>query len=128
MPQGQQIILDQDTGLSWLNHPLGRPQGSGIVSWPQALSLVADLSQQTGLPWCLPDINELESLVDLSQAFPALPVGHPFTDLGDGFWSSTSSGYDRAWAYVLYLGKGAVGVGFKANTDFLIWPVLRPGA
>lgn len=126
--QPENIIVDQWTGLSWLAQPLrdGGSEQSGIVAWSRALSLVGELAQATGLAWRLPDINELESLVDLSRAYPALSAGHPFTHLGDGFWSSTSSGYDPAWAYVLYLGKGAVGVGFKINADFLAWPVLRP--
>lgn len=121
------VVMDQRTGLSWLTHPLGsvKGEGPGFIHWQKGLSLVADLAQKTGLPWCVPDINELESLVDLSQAYPALSKGHPFVGLEDGLWSSTTSGYDPAWSYVLYLGKGAVGVGFKANAEFLIWPVLR---
>jgi hypothetical protein len=126
--EGRDVVLDRLTGLSWLARPLCGP-GRGDVpapcGWGEALAAVAGHAALDGRPWRLPDINELESLTDLSRAFPALPEGHPFTGLGDGFWSSTTSFYDPAWAYVLYLGKGAVGVGFKVKPEFLAWPVLR---
>ena len=43
--------------------------------------------------WRLPNLNELESLVDVSQSHPALPAGNPFTHVPSGasilYWSST---------------------------------------
>lgn len=128
---GPEVVFDRLTGLSWRARPLGALDAAGMPEpgdWGQALAAVAALAARDGRPWRLPDINELESLTDLSRAFPALPEGHPFRNLGDGFWSSTTSYYDPAWAYVLYLGKGAVGVGFKVNREFLAWPVLRPAS
>jgi len=68
--------------------------------------------------WRLPTIWELESLVDTSRARPALSPGHPFGEELGGMWSSTSSGYDPAWAWVLYYDKGAVGVGYKPGKHF----------
>jgi hypothetical protein len=76
-----------------------------------------------GCKWRLPNINELESLVDASAHTPALPLDHPFTGLNDGYWSSTTSFFEPDWAYVLYLNKGAVGVGFKPGAEFYVWPV-----
>lgn len=128
--EGDEVVLDRLTGLSWRARPLGAPSRGGPPGpcrWEEALGKVAGLAAREGRPWRLPDINELESLTDLSRAFPCLQGGHPFTGLGDGFWSSTTSFYEPAWAYVLYLGKGAVGVGFKVNREFFAWPVLRPG-
>mgnify|MGYP002870248384 CR=1 FL=1 len=69
-------------------------------------------------------INELESLVDASAHSPALSPGHPFTDLQQAYWSSTTSAFETDWAYVLYMHKGAVGVGYKKNRDFALWPVI----
>ncbi|QLA15911.1 DUF1566 domain-containing protein [Desulfolutivibrio sulfoxidireducens] len=125
-------VQDRLTGLVWRVRPIGLDGRDAVdpqspLDWDQALRAVADLAVREGRPWRLPDINELESLTDLSRAYPALPAGHPFTGLGDGAWSSTTSFFDPAWAYVLYTGKGAVGVGFKANRDFSAWSVLRSG-
>ena len=119
--QTEGSVSDLLTGLSWMAQPLS----TSPMHWGQALEAVAELARQSKKPWRLPDINELESLTDLTQAYPALPAGHPFTNLGDGFWSSSTSFYDPAWSYVLYLGKGAVGVGFKPKPEFFAWPVLR---
>ncbi|GAB1410470.1 hypothetical protein MASR1M90_16240 [Desulfovibrionales bacterium] len=116
-------VMDVLTGLSWLAQPLP----TGPMHWGQALKAVAELARQSKKNWRLSDINELESVTDVRQAYPALSEGHPFgiRGRGDGYWSSTSSFFDPAWAYVLYLDKGAVGVGFKPKPEFFAWPVLR---
>ena len=103
--------LDRLTGLVWLPHAL--PDQSA-ATWQEAL----DSARRLGGGWRLPSIYELESLVDTSQAYPALPDGHPFASALDGVWSATSSGFDAAWAWVLYFGKGAVGVGHKPGRHF----------
>jgi len=103
--------LDRLTGLVWLTNAL---PDQGAATWQEAL----DAARRFGASWRLPSIYELESLVDASQAWPALSGGHPFPGDLDGVWSATSSGFDAAWAWVLYLGKGAVGVGHKPGRHF----------
>jgi len=105
-----QAVLDRLTGLSWLDAAL---PAEGEATWREALEAAARMKG-----WRLPTIWELESLVDASRAWPALPQDHPFGQGVDGAWSSTSSGYDHAWAWVLYFGKGAVGVGHKPGRHF----------
>ncbi len=114
-------ILDTLTGLTWWS---AARYGRAELSWQQALDAVADLARETGLPWRMPTINELESLVDAARHSPALPADHPFNDIESAYWSSTTSGFETDWAYVLYMTKGAVGVGFKKNRDFALWPVM----
>jgi len=84
---------------------------------------VERLSAETGHEWRLPNINELESLVDASRDSPALPEGHPFKNAREAYWSSTTSFYETDWAYCLYLHKGAVGVGHKPGAEFSVWAV-----
>ena len=112
--------VDSCTGLIWHASAV---HSTLPLDWPQALTLVAQLRTESGLPWRLPTINELESLVDVRNHSPALATGQPFGQIYEGYWSSTTSFYDPAWAYVLYMHKGAVGVGFKKNQDFYLWPV-----
>jgi hypothetical protein len=69
--------------------------------------------------WC----GELESLVDCTTHDPALPVAHPFIAMQDVYWSSTTSLFEPDWAWALYLNKGAVGVGQKAQAHFHVWAV-----
>ena len=124
-------VLDLLTGLCWMA-PEKLP--GDLLSWQEALDFAAALNAGAGLTWRLPDINELESLVDAGRANPALPLeltgqltGHPGAPLdAEGFWSATTSGFDPAWAFVLYVQKGAVGVGFKPGREFRVWPVRRP--
>jgi hypothetical protein len=52
-----------------------------------------------------------------------LPEGHPFSDVRDVYWSSTTSLFEPDWAWALYLDKGAVGVGQKRQARFYVWAV-----
>lgn len=117
---GGEEVLDRLTGLVWLK---SADLTRGLGTWDEALAAVRDFSIRSGKAWRLPNINELESLVDASRAAPALPEGHPFAGSGQAYWSSTSSFYEPDWSYCLYLDKGAVGVGFKPGREFLAWPV-----
>lgn len=113
-------VLDTLTGCIWHPNSTCTPTS---VTWDEAFAAVQTLVKQTGLPWRMPTINELESLVDASRHSPALPAGHPFIDVTEAYWSSTTSFYEPDWAYVLYMHKGAVGVGFKKNREFSLWLV-----
>lgn len=117
------VVRDQLTGLEWLRHA---DLADGSVSWGEALAAVKDIgASQSGdnRSWRLPNINELESLVDCAAASPALPAGHPFAAVQEAYWSSTTSVFEPDWAWALYLDKGACGVGRKEGRYFSVWPV-----
>lgn len=119
----REIGHDRLTGLNWNLHAdvTRKP-----VNWQQALDTVQHLNDMCwkGITsWRLPNINELESLVDCAAHSPALPNNHPFTELQEGYWSSTTSYFETDWAWVLYLKKGACGVGYKPGETFFVWPV-----
>jgi uncharacterized protein DUF1566 len=115
-------VIDRLTGLCWLRTAdlMGRQ-----VTWSQSLAAVAEFNQNVKGPsvWRLPNINELESLVDCSMHSPALPAEHPFRNVREGYWSSTTSMFEPDWAWALYLTKGAVGVGQKWGAHFSAWAV-----
>lgn len=118
----QDRAIDWLTNLCWsINADIGR----GPVTWQEALYTIVqvNLHRTTGHPWRLPNINELESLVDCSNFEPALPAGHPFIGIKEGYWSSTTSMFEPDWAWALYLNQGAVGVGQKRGPYFHVWPV-----
>ena len=114
-------VLDVLTGLTW--HPRAI-FGRKATTWNEALSAIQAYAGKSNIPWRMPTINELESLVDASTHSPALPKDHPFSEVQEAYWSSTTSTFEPDWAYVLYLHKGAVGVGYKKNSDFALWPVI----
>lgn len=118
-PEGD-VVCDHLTGLAWR---VGADL-AGAVSWVEALAAITALNRGGDFPrWRLPNINELESLVDCARHGPALPAGHPFSHARDVYWSSTTSLYEPDWAWALYLDKGAVGVGQKSQARFWVWPV-----
>ncbi len=117
-----ETVIDLLTGLSWLR---AADLTHGPVIWNDALRAIAEFSGASSgkLTWRLPNINELESLVDCSTYSPALSQGHPFTNVREGYWSSTTSMFEPDWAWALYLATGAVGVGQKRGAHFSVWAV-----
>ena len=85
-------ITDNLTGLIWLRNA----NYFGARSWTQALDDANGLhSGMAGLTdgsqvgdWRLPNIRELRSLIDYERYAPALPISHPFTNMGMGgtYW------------------------------------------
>lgn len=118
------MVVDRLTNLCW--HSSANLTGR-TSTWEEALKAVADLNRQRGgtCAWRLPNINELESLVDCSTHSPALPHGHPFKNAREVYWSSTTSMFEPDWAWALYLTKGAVGVGHKSIAHFSVWAVCE---
>lgn len=118
-----EVVLDRLTGLEWMRRAdlCGAP-----CTWQEALDAVRALNARapSRCPWRLPNVNELESLSDCDAAWPALPPDAPFEAVcEEGYWSSTTSLYEPDWAWALYVGKGAIGVGQKAGAHFRVWPV-----
>lgn len=89
-------VLDRLSGLVWMKNA-----GCFAASdWSSALGAANRLaSGACGLSdgssagqWRMPNANELESLVDVSQANPALAGGHPFANVNQAtaYWTSTT--------------------------------------
>ena len=89
-------FTDHLTGLVWLKN-------AGCYSaevWSAALTHANQLANgacgltdgSTAGQWRMPNANELESLVDVSQANPSLSSGHPFINVSQtsAYWSSTT--------------------------------------
>ena len=119
-------VHDRHTGLFWI-----RCDAAGeAVDWMTALSCIGTMNaaQVRGhADWRLPNVRELESLIDVRCHSPALCDGQPFGTVPEGCWSSTTSIYEPRYAWVVYLRDGAVGVGFKKQADFRVWAVRGGG-
>lgn len=87
-------VTDGLTGLIWTKNAGCFAAGN----WASALASANKLaSGQCGLTdgsaaglWRMPNANELESLVDVSQSNPSLTAGNPFSNVASSYWSSTS--------------------------------------
>ena len=138
-------VTDNLTGLIWLqdalctalNPPPANPSLSlqGGRDWASALSAANTLmSGQCGLTdgsvagnWRLPNVNEMESLIDISQSNPPLPANNHFINIPETlpiYWTSTITGDYfpgiNAIGAVLFTGKiqGDTKTALK-----YIWPV-----
>jgi Protein of unknown function (DUF1566) len=82
-------------------------------------------SAGTFADWRLPNIKELQSLIDFGQTNPALPPGHPFVDvLEEGsYWSSTT-GVNRSNALLVRLDGGNTDGVLKSQTR-RVWAVRQ---
>ena len=125
-------VTDTLTGLVWLKNA----NCFNGLTWANALTSANTLaSGSCGLTdgssvgqWHMPGINEIDSLADISQYNPALPIAYPFNNIQSGYyWSSTSVAYSTADAF-LYLSNGGnvdshnVNGGNKSSSYYL-WPV-----
>lgn len=115
-------IKDHLTALIWFHNADIK---GDCVSWKAALDAIAQFNKtsKSSSFWRLPNINELDSLVDCANFQPALTDSAPFNKVQSGYWSSTTSTFEPDWAWALYLDKGALGVGQKKDRHFHIWPV-----
>ena len=112
------LLFDRITDKVWY---LGEELKNGPVSWNEAINNVKNINEKRITPyhdWRLPNIRELESLVDITGHSPALACDCSFTNIQDGYWSATTSIYEPSYAWVLYTKDGAVGVGHKPHPDF----------
>jgi len=135
-------VTDNLTGLIWLQDALctalNPPPANGALQggrdWASALVAANTLkSGQCGLSddsvigtWRLPNVNEMESLVDLSLSNPPLPANNYFSNIPPFpiYWTSTITGD-------YYPGVNAIGQdmftgkiqGDTKTTPKYIWPV-----
>ena len=118
---GADGVIDRLTGLCWLTVA---DLTGGPTTWNEAFEAIEELNGRSeDTKWRLPNINELETLVDCGEHSPSLPADHPFEGVQEAYWSSTTSMFEPDWAWALYLLKGAVGVGRKRGAYFAAWAV-----
>ena len=112
-----------------------------LKTWEQAITIANNLESgsipglgdgSTKGDWRLPNVRELQSLIDYGQHNPALPVNNHFLNVqGFFYWSSTtdSEHSDCAWFVYLYDGfadfideKGEDHPN-KLNSTYYVWCV-----
>jgi hypothetical protein len=121
-------VTDNLTALIWLKDA----DCFGATNWSSALNSANALA--TGVcgltdgsaagSWRLPNLKELQSLIDFGTTDPALPAGYPFLDVQYvTYWSSTSHAMAPAFAWFLSFSDGTVSNAGKSNPFLHVWPV-----
>jgi hypothetical protein len=121
-----EAVLDRETGLVWQRSPSGFS-----ANWFDALEF-CNFFTFTGNRggWRLPSIQELQSLIDPTQRYPALPAGNPFQGVqfvgNSVYWAAATNEQNptQAWA-VLFAAAGTSVSIFKTDTSTtnFIWCV-----
>ncbi len=100
---GGAAVKDSRTGLIWEQEP---DREHDVWSRSNERCTGKTVGGQQG--WRGPTIDELKTLIDLSQHDPALPVGHPFSNIkSEIFWTSTPHPTDDivAWQVSFFSGE-----------------------
>ncbi|TFG64752.1 MAG: DUF1566 domain-containing protein [Nitrospirales bacterium] len=119
---GGAAVLDKETGLVWEQSPQ-----TTTHHWSDARleCMARTVSGRKG--WRLPAVNELASLIDMTNTNPALPTGHPFSNvLPSHYWSATTSANIPTLAWDAHFGNGEVARNTKPSYVF-VWCVRGGG-
>jgi Protein of unknown function (DUF1566) len=112
-------VTDNLTGLMWVKAP-----SAVIATWANALTAANDLMLCGFIDWRLPNVNELESLVNSEAANGAVFLNtQGFTGVqADYYWSSSSDAVLVDGAWFVDMRTGIVFVNPKSVSSY-VWPV-----
>ncbi len=115
-------VTDNLTGLMWTKNA----NLAGSKMWNEAISFCNGMNASTGTygytDWRLPNVRELQSLIDYGRYDPPLPPNNFEGVQSDYYWSSSTAAGDTGVAWPVSLRYGIVGYGSKTIT-YHVWPV-----
>ena len=113
-------VTDNLTGLMW---PANANLAAASRTWQQALDDANALNLCGFTDWRLPNVSELESLVNSEAANPATFLNSQgFTNVqASHYWSSSSYAGSPAHAWVVYMLDGYVRAVNKSDS-YYVWP------
>jgi hypothetical protein len=127
-------VTDRLTGLVWLKNA----DCFGRMDWEAATAAVNRLKSGDCGPdpvltladgsgagdWRLPTMDELCSLIDFGRRSPALPQDHPFFNIADGYyWSSTRMDDFPSTVWVMYPESGTTCYEAANHRAGFVWAV-----
>jgi len=128
---GKGVIVDRNTGLMWVQDAY---VGKSPIPLQLAKQYILDMNSGTRpnfgfTNWRLPSINDLETLIDKVQFYPALPLRHPFQNVQNNFyWSSTKGNDILDYVWTLDMATGNKTIDYISYCKFnFFWPVRSSG-
>jgi hypothetical protein len=123
---GDWTVTDNLTGLMWAidaSRDNVKLTWSNAIAYANNLSLGLDGCGTNYTDWRLPNLNELNSLLDKRNFNPAMPTGHPFLNVKSSYyWSSTTDASNTDLAWYVYMQYGDASINDKGGSNY-IWPV-----
>lgn len=124
-------VVDIDTALMWTRD--ANVFGMSMP-WQVAREYIKEMNagkrENFGhTDWRMPSLKEMASLFDRSQAYPSLPLGHPFKNVENNFYWSSTGGYNViGYSWVADMGSGMVRYDYISFCNFsYVWPVRSTG-
>jgi hypothetical protein len=128
---GDGTVTDNLTGLVWLKDAKRFEREGWYTALNDCNSLADDGTSLTDGSqvgdWRLPNVRELQSLIDYGRYSPALPQGHPFTNVqSEYYWTSNTSLDGHYGGWYVDLQSGHVNFGYDKDDLHEVWPVRGP--
>jgi len=131
---GDGTVTDRATGLMWVKDPINNPGAPFNVQvlWPAALTNCEGLTFAGYSDWRLPNINELLSIVNYGNVYPAIGeetvgdsgTGAPFINTqSDDYWASTTDIEDFEYAWYVDFNYGTGYLAVKTTISSYVRPV-----
>jgi len=118
-------VLDRETGLVWEKNP-----SSADILAPQVGTTCAQRTTGDRKGWRPPTLPELQSLLEPSKGNPALPDGHPFTNIQLGFaayWTTTPDQSTPGFVFGVGFADGTASSLNASIGDARLWCVRGGG-
>ena len=115
-------VTDNMTGLMWVR------DGAIILGyrydWDGVLVFCNNLNLAGYDDWRMPNVREMQSLVDYEMLCPALPAGHPFEGMNGRYWTSTTWKYNpNTYALAMAICYGTIKAISKGDLSILVLAV-----
>ena len=118
-------ITDKLTGLMWPKNGFS----SGLNIWTNALAYANNLNLCGQTDWRMPNVNELESLINAESKYGTatwLNANNFLVSSSSNYWASTSVAGNLAAAWYVSFGSGYVGYDLKTANNYVL-PVRDSG-
>jgi hypothetical protein len=111
-------VTDTATGLMW------QQDEAGAMTWEEALTYCEDLELAGYKDWRLPNVNELQSIVDYDAYEPSIDKTYFPEAMPQGYWSSTThereDGLDTyTWNVSFLNGDLVTSTSYKSNSAYV---------
>ena len=117
---GNGTITDNRTDLIWVKDGNSAGCNNGaVLTWEQALTFCEGLSYAGYSDWRLPNIRELESIVNNGEPLPAITVLSFPNTKSSGYWASTTDVGSTSLAWIINFNGGDIALGSKTTSYYV---------